>query len=154
MYCAQNNRYYCSDCSKSYIPKNYSNQLKTKRHNINVMKKRCCSCNNDITHSKNHDLTSSMSKLSLKSDVDIQTEPSDKQDCSRRKITFDNIVRSIPKSERAEKNVDQYKNTAPHILLDFFRRKLGAGYFVSESIVDGLEILHELRGVGEITCET
>ena len=38
------------------------------------MKKRCCSCNKDLTLSNNHDLTCSMSKLSLKSDVDIQTD--------------------------------------------------------------------------------
>ena len=39
MYCAQNNRIYCSDCNKSYIPNNYSNHLKSKGHYINVMKK-------------------------------------------------------------------------------------------------------------------
>ena len=38
MYCAQNNRIYCSDCNKSYIPNNYSNHLKSKGHHINVMK--------------------------------------------------------------------------------------------------------------------
>ena len=74
MYCAQNNRIYCSYCNKSYIPNNYSNHLKTQGHKINVMKKRCCGCNNDITHSNNHDLTCSMNSLSLKSDVDIQTD--------------------------------------------------------------------------------
>ena len=57
------------------------------------MKKRCCSCNNDITHSNNQDLTCSMSMLSLKSDVDLQTDFSDKQDCPRRKITIENSVR-------------------------------------------------------------
>ena len=30
MYCAQNNRIYCSDCNKSYIPNNYSIHLKSK----------------------------------------------------------------------------------------------------------------------------
>ena len=155
MPCVQNNRIYCSDCNKSYIPNHYSNHLKSKGHNINVMKKHCCSCNNDITHSNNHDLTCSMSKLFLKSDVDIETGFSDKQDCSRRKIIIDSSVRYNPKSEQAEeKNIDNYKNTAPHILLDLFRRKHGAGYFDSESIVDGLAILNELRRVGEITCET
>ena len=102
------------------------------------MKKRCCSCNNDITHSNKHDLTCSMSKLSLKSDVDIQTDFSIKQDCSVRKVTIDNSVRYIPKSEQAEeKSIDKYKNTAPYILLDFFRRKHRAGYFDSESIAYG-----------------
>ena len=38
MYCARNNRIYCSDCNKSYIPNLYSNHLKSKGHNINVTK--------------------------------------------------------------------------------------------------------------------
>ena len=97
MYCAQNNRIYCSDCTKSYFPINYSNHFKIKAHSINVMKKRCCSCINDIPHSNNHDLTCSVSKLSLESDVDIQTDFSDKQDYSKRKITTDNSVRYIRK---------------------------------------------------------
>ena len=46
MYCVQNNRIYCSDCIKSYIPNNYSNHLKSKGHYINVMKKQY---NNDLT---------------------------------------------------------------------------------------------------------
>ena len=45
MYCVQNNRIYCSDCNKSYIPNNYSNHLKSKRHYINVLKKQY---NNDL----------------------------------------------------------------------------------------------------------
>ena len=84
MYCAQNNRIYSSDCNKPYIPNIHSNHLKTKGHNINVMKKRCCSCINDITQSNNHDLTCSINSLSVKSDADIQTDFSDEQDCSRR----------------------------------------------------------------------
>ena len=71
MFCAQNNRLYSSDCKKSYIPNKYSNHIKTKRLNLNVMKRRCCSCNTNITLSNNHDLTCSMNSLSLKSDVDI-----------------------------------------------------------------------------------
>ena len=39
MYCVQNNRIYCCDCNKSYIPNNYSNHLKSKGNYINVMKK-------------------------------------------------------------------------------------------------------------------
>ena len=74
MYCAQNNRIYCSDCNKSYIPNNYSNHLKSKGHNINLMKKRCCSCDNDITHSNNYNLTCSMKELSLKSNDGIKTD--------------------------------------------------------------------------------
>ena len=50
MYCAQNNRTYCSDCNKSYFPSKYSNHLKSKGHYINVMKKQCCNCNKDMTH--------------------------------------------------------------------------------------------------------
>ena len=67
MSCAQNNGIYCSDCNNSYIPNNYSNQLKSQGHKINVMKKRCCTCNNAITHSNNHDLTCSMKKVCLES---------------------------------------------------------------------------------------
>ena len=56
MYCAQNNRIYCSDCNKFCIPNNYSNHLKSKRHYISVMKKQC---DKDITHCyKNVSLTS------------------------------------------------------------------------------------------------
>ena len=57
MYCAQNNRIYCSDCNKSLIPNNYSNHLKSKGHYINVMKKQC---DNDISHCVNNDLTCCM----------------------------------------------------------------------------------------------
>ena len=85
MYCAQNNSLCCSDCNKSYVLNKYSNHLKTKKHSINVMKKRCCSCNNDITHSNNPNLTCSMNSLSFKSVVDLQTE-------------FSNVKRNI-KSE-------------------------------------------------------
>ena len=73
MYCAQNNRNYCSDCNKSYIPNNYSNHLKSKGHHINVMKKQC-SCNNVITHCGNHDLTCIKNKLSLESNDSIKTD--------------------------------------------------------------------------------
>ena len=73
MYCAQNNRIYCGDCNKSYIPTNFSNLSKCKGHKINAMKKRCCSCNNDTTHSNKLDLTCSISSLSLKSIDNIKT---------------------------------------------------------------------------------
>ena len=73
MYCAPNNRIYCGDCNKSYIPNNYSNHLKSKDHHISVMKKQC-SCNNDITHCGNHDLTCIMNKLSLESNDIIKTD--------------------------------------------------------------------------------
>ena len=57
MYCVQNNRIYCSDCNKSYIPNNYSNHLKSKRHNFNVMKKQynnnLTCCMNKVPHTSN-----------------------------------------------------------------------------------------------------
>ena len=114
MYCAQNNRIYCSDCNKSYIPNNYSNHLKSKGHYINVMKK---SCNNDITHCDNHDLTCSMNKLSLKSN-----------DCLKTK----------------EKNIDKYKNIDPDILLVKFRKLYTGYYHDSESIREAKAMLEEL----------
>ena len=83
MYCAQNNRICCSDCNKSYIPNNYSNHFKTKRQVINVKKKRCCSCDNVITHSNNHDLTCSMNKLSLKSNDNMITDFSNNQNITK-----------------------------------------------------------------------
>ena len=69
MYCAQNNRIYCSDCNKSYIPNNYSNHLKSKGHYINVTKKQC---NNDITHCDNNDLTCCVNKLPLTSNNNVK----------------------------------------------------------------------------------
>ena len=70
MYCAQNNRIYCSDCNKSYIPNNYSNHLKSKGHHINVMKKQC-SCNND--------LTCCMNKISITSNDNVKNIPKNEQ---------------------------------------------------------------------------
>ena len=70
-------------CNRSYIVSNYPNHLRSQGQIVNVMKKRCCSCNITITQNKlcnnNHELTYCMNKLSLKSDVDIQTDISDKQ---------------------------------------------------------------------------
>ena len=63
MYCVQNNRIYCSDCNKSFIPNTYSNHLKTKGRNNTVMKKHCCNCDFDTTHCNNHDLTCSMNYI-------------------------------------------------------------------------------------------
>ena len=65
----KNNRIYCSDCNKSYIPNNYSNHLKSKGHYINVTKKQC---NNDITHCDNNDLTCCVNKLSLTSNDNVK----------------------------------------------------------------------------------
>ena len=72
MYCAQNNRIYCSDYNKSYIPNNYSNHLKSKRHYNNVMKKQC---KKDITHCDNNDVTCCMNKVSLTSDDNVKNIP-------------------------------------------------------------------------------
>ena len=127
MYCAQNNRIYCSDCNKSYIPNYYSNQLKYKVHNINVMQKRCCSCNNDITHSNNHDLTSFMNKVSLKLNDNIKTD-------------FSN-VKNIPKNEQTkEKFIDS------DILLLKFQN-----YHDSKSIREAKAVLQKLYRVMRIT---
>ena len=43
-----------------------------------------------------------MSKVSHKSDVDLQTHFSDKQDCPRKDIAIDNSVRYFPKSEQTK----------------------------------------------------
>ena len=127
MYCAQNNRIYCSDCNKSYIPNNYSNHLKSKGHNNNVMKKRCCSCNNDITHCNSHDLTCSMKELSLKSNDNIKSEQS------------------------KEKNIDKYKNIDPDILLINFRKLYAGKYHDSKSITEAKAMLQELYRVKGVT---
>ena len=65
MFCAQNNRLHCGDCNKFYNPDNYSNHLKSKGIINAVMKKRCSTCNIDITHSNNHDFNCCMIKLCL-----------------------------------------------------------------------------------------
>ena len=64
MYCVKN-RIYCHDCNTSYIDSNYSNHLRSQGHIDKVLKKHCCSC---------------VTKLSLKSDVGIQTDFSGKLD--------------------------------------------------------------------------
>ena len=63
MYCVKN-RIYCHDSNRSYIDSNYSNHLRSQGHVDNVLKKHCCSLN----------------KISLKSDVGIQTDFSGKLD--------------------------------------------------------------------------
>ena len=105
------NRIYCHDCNTSYIDSNIPNHLRSQGHIVNVIKKRCCSCKTATTQKKlycnNFNLTCCISKLSPKSDVDIKTDFSDKQDCPRRKTAIDNSVRYIPKHEQTkEKNID------------------------------------------------
>ena len=84
------NRIHCHDCSRSYIDGIFSHHLRPQGHVNNVMKKQCCSYNSAITRDKlccnNHDLTCCMSELSLKSDVDIQTDFSDKKIVQEEKI--------------------------------------------------------------------
>ena len=87
MPCTQN-RIFCSDCNKSYITNNYSNHLKSKGHNINVMKKRYCSYNNE--------LTCSMNSLSL--------EPND-------------VIKNIIKSEQQKKKDDNFDIGSDILLL-------------------------------------
>ena len=84
------------------------------------MQKRCCSCNNDITHSNNHGLTSFMIKLSLKLNDNIKTD-------------FSN-VKNIPKNEQTkEKVIDS------DILFLKFQN-----YHDSESITEAKAVLQKL----------
>ena len=64
--------------------------LRSQGHIIKVMKKRCCVCNinGNKLYCNNHDLACCKSKLSLRSDVNMQTDFSDKQDSSRKRNTF------------------------------------------------------------------
>ena len=101
MYCVQN-RIYCHDCDRYYIDRSYSNHLRSHCHINNVMKKRCCSCNIDITRNK----LSCMTELSLKSDANTQTHFPDKQDSSRKQTL-------------------NYKNIDPNLLCDKLRENLG-----------------------------
>ena len=114
---AQNNRIYCNDCNKPYIPNNYSNHLKSKGHYISVMKKQC---NKDITHYDNNDLTCCMNKLSLTSNDD---------------------VKNIPKNEQTK---EKYRNIDPDVLLVKIRKLYTGNYHDSESISEAKAMLHEL----------
>ena len=87
----------------------------------------CCSCNN-------HDHVCCISKLSLKSDVGIQTDFSDKQVSSRKQTT-------------------NYKNIDPNILIELFGKYYSGWYNGDQSIAEAAAILGELRRVEAITCE-
>ena len=117
MYCAQNNRIYCSDCNKSYIPNIYSNHLKSKGHYINVMKKQCII---DISHCVNNDLTCCMNKIS---------------------ITSNDNVKNIPKNEQTK---EKYKNIDPDVLLVKFRKLYTGNYHDRESIREAMVMLEDL----------
>ena len=138
MYCAQDNRIYCSDCNKSYIPNNNSNHLKSKGHYINVMKKQCCSCNNDINHCDNHDLTCSMNKLSLESNNSIKTD-------------FSNVKNNTRSDQTKTKVIEKYKNVDPDILLVKFRNLYTGNYRDSKSVTEAKAMLEELNRFKGIT---
>ena len=127
MYCAQNNRIYCSDCKNSYFRNNYSNHLKSKGHYINVMRKQCCGCNNDITHRDNHDLTCCMNKVSLETNDSIKTD-------------FSNVKKII------ESNQTTAKDIGSEILLLKF-----SNHYDGESSTEGKEVLQKLYNVMGIT---
>ena len=80
-------------------------------HDCNVMKKHCC-----------------MSKLSLKSDVGVQTNFSDKQ-------------------------TNNYKDIDPNILIELFGKYYSGCYNDEQSIAEAEAILGELLRVAAITCE-
>ena len=120
MYCAQNNRIYCSDCNKFYIPNNYPNHLKFKGHYIIVMKNQC---NKDITHC-DIDLTCCMNKVSR---------------------TSNDNVKNFPKNEQTkEKFSDKYKNIDPDVLLVKYRKLYTGDYRDSESIREAIAMLQDL----------
>ena len=81
--------------------------MRSHGHILNVMKKRCCSCNSAITRNNlccnNHDLECCISKLTFKSDDNTQIDFSDEQNHTRRKIIIDKSVGYIHKSEQNEK---------------------------------------------------
>ena len=138
MYCAQNNRIYCSDCNKPVLPSNYPNHLKSKGHNIYITKKRCCSCDNDINHSNNPDLTSSMNNLSLNSNHNIKT-------------VFLSVKNNLKNEQTKEKIFGNYKNIDPDVLISKFRKLYTGNYCGSESTTETKTMLRELYSVKVIT---
>ena len=120
------------------------------------MKKECCSCNRAITRNKiccnNHDLTGCTTELSLKSNVERQTNFPNKQNCTGRKTTIDNSARYIPQSEQTkEKNIDKYKNINPNFLIENYRKTYSGPYNDKESNVEVKAILAELYRVKAVT---
>ena len=119
MYCAQNNRIFCSDCNKSYTPNNYSNQLKSKAH-INAKKKCCSNFDTAITQDNNHNSTCCLDNLSLKLDdnmkIDFTYNQNNQKKHTKTKKPIDNLDRSVSKVINIDKieNVDIYiKNYEP-----------------------------------------
>ena len=87
----------------------------------NDMKKHYCICNN-------RDLVCCMSKLSLKSDVGVQTNFSDKKP-------------------------NNHKNIDRPILTDLFIKNYSGCYNSDQPIAEAEAILGELGKIGAITCE-
>ena len=73
----------------------------------------------------NHDLACCISKLSIKSDVVLQTDFSDKRD-------------------RATKQRNHYNNIDPNFLIEYFRKNYCGCCNDNESIVEAKAILGEL----------
>ena len=85
-----------------------------------------------------------MSEWSLKLNVDIQKDFSNKPKRTGRKITIDNSVRYIRKSERTkEKNIDKYKNIDPNVLLEIYRKNYSDRYNDKELIVEDVAVFAE-----------
>ena len=110
MYCIKN-RIYCHDCNRSYIDSNYSNHLRSQGHIINVMKKHC---------------RSFVSKLTLKSDVGIQTDFSEKLDS----ITDIDLNILVEKFKSLRDKIFKTENDFDEIdlILDEFLRKKSKNY--------------------------
>ena len=116
MYCVQNNRIYCNDCNKSYIPNNYSNHLKSKGHYINVMKKQC-SCNNN--------LTCCMDKLSLTSNDNVKNIPKKEQTKEKYKnIDFDILLVKFRKLYTGNYYDSESIREAKAMLHELYRNKV------------------------------
>ena len=102
------------------------------------MKKQCCSCNNDINHCDNHDLTCSMNRLSLESNDSIKTD-------------FSNVKNNTKSDQTKTKVIEKYKNIDPDILLVKFRKIYTGNYRDSKSITEAKAMLEELNRVKGIS---
>ena len=107
MNCFKKGIYY-HDCDRSYIDNIYLNDLRSQIH--------CCSCNN-------LDLVCCISKLSLKWDVGVQKDFS-------------------------EKETNFYKNIDPNNLMELFGKKYSGCYNGQQSIAEAEAIVGELTRVG------
>ena len=91
------------------------------------MKKRGCSCNIATTQdklcSKDHDLSCCLSKLSLKSDLDKQTDFSDKQYSSR-------------KQNHSTKQTNKYKNLDSNLAIEHLRKNYSICFNGEQSVAE------------------